>query len=165
MERYRSSPSASLNPELPHQLAEQNFYYDPFAEEGEELFSPLEALSAIEKEYLENRVVHDDSADIFVHKTEALMLDTAFVERFEALQAMTARIHQLCGEDHMLNEAVQSSNALSSFMDSHKADDGHGHGDSLQRKHNHKDDDEFEVDPNTGKKTKKKKRRGWLFLQ
>lgn len=81
---------------------------------------------------------------------------------FVDFRAMAAQMEMMCNHDHAMNQSLQGSDTLSSFMDSHKADDGHGHGNNSQRKHNHSDDDEYEVDPKTGKKTKKKKRRGWF---
>lgn len=82
---------------------------------------------------------------------------------FVDFRQMAVQMEMMCSHDHALNQSMQDNDTLSGFMDSHKADDGHGHGDSLYGKHNHKkDDDEHEIDPKTGKKSKKKKRRGWF---
>ena len=137
-------------------------YFDPFAEEGEQLFDPAHAFTQLEERYRAGNVRHDYTADNFVRDTEALMLDAVFVERFDAVQAMASRMHQLCGEDHMLGQAFQSNETFSDFMSGHGKDDGHNHNDNSHSKH--KDDDEYEVDPKTGKKTKKKKRYSWFSL-
>ncbi|MDB5171062.1 MAG: hypothetical protein JWO35_756 [Candidatus Saccharibacteria bacterium] len=74
---------------------------------------------------------------------------------FVDLRALAAQM----SHDHMLCQAAQGSEALSSFMDGHSSDDGHNHGDSSHDEHSHKNDDD-EIDPKTG--TKKKKKRGWF---
>ena len=120
--------------------------YDPFAEPSEQLFEPAQAFYQIEQEYRNNEVHHDFSADAFVRQAELLMLDAAFIGRFDAAQAIAARMHQLCGEDHGLNRAAQHSETFTSLIDMYKTDDGHTHNE---------DDD---IDPKTGKKRKKKHR-------
>jgi hypothetical protein len=83
---------------------------------------------------------------------------------FVDFRQMAAQMEMMCNHDHAFSQSVHANDTLSSFMDSHKAVDGHDHGDSLHSKHNHKDDDEYETDPKTGKKTKKKKRFGWFSV-
>lgn len=132
---------------LSHEL-----YYDPFAEEGQELFDPVETFNLIKQNYLDRKVQHDSSADEFVSKTEALMMDSVFIERFDAVQAIMGQLHNLCGEDHNLNQAVMKNSYLSG-IDKHSENDGHDH------KEDHDDDDEYEIDPKTGKRVKKKKKK------
>ena len=139
----------------------QELYFDPFAEEAEQLFDPKAAFARLEERYIAGDVEHDYTADNFVRDTEALMLDAMFVERFDAVRAVALRMHELCGDDHMLSQSLQSNDSLSSLFGAHKAHDGHDHA---GEKHNHKNDDEYEVDVKTGKKTKKKKRRGWFGI-
>ncbi len=81
---------------------------------------------------------------------------------FVDFRQMAAQMEMMCSHDHAFNQSMQGNDTLSGFMDSHKADDGHGHG--SDKTHNHKDDDEYEIDPKTGKKKKKKLYKGWLFL-
>lgn len=81
---------------------------------------------------------------------------------FVDFRSMAAQMEMMCNHDHALNQSMQGSDTLSSFMDSHNSDDGHNHADGSHDKHSHKDNDEYETDPKTGKKTKKKKRRGWF---
>ncbi len=123
-------------------------YFDPFAEEGEQEFNPMEAFAKIEQNYLDNKVEHDTAADEFVKGAEALMLDSKFNERFAELEAIAARMHELCGEDHGLNQAMQSSEILG------KSHEDHDHEDAL--KFDKKDDKESKKDK------KKKKRRSWF---
>lgn len=85
---------------------------------------------------------------------------------FVDFRQMAAQMEMMCNHDHALNQSMQGNDTLSSFMDSHKADDGHNHGEDLHGKHKHKEDDEYEIDPITGKKTNKKKKKpsGWLSI-
>lgn len=83
---------------------------------------------------------------------------------FVDFRAMAAQMEMICNHDHAFRQSLQSNEALSGFLDSHKADDGHNHVDSLHGKHSYKEDDDYEVDPKTGKKTRKKKRYGWFSL-
>jgi hypothetical protein len=75
---------------------------------------------------------------------------------FVDLRQMAAQMEMMCNHDHAFDQSLQDSDTLSSFMGSHKSDDGHNSGD--------KSDDEYEISPKTGKKKKKKQYRGWLFL-
>lgn len=131
----------------------EELYFDPFADDGEQLFDPTAAFAELEQRYTDGDVEHDYTADNFVRDTEALMMDAAFVERFEEAQAIAARMHELCGEDHMLNQAFQEVSESRGLFNSHEIHDGHNHQQS---------DDEYEIDPKTGKKVKKKKRRNWF---
>lgn len=82
---------------------------------------------------------------------------------FVDFRQIAAQMEMMCNHDHALNQYMQGNDALSNFMNSHKADGEHNHDDNLHSNHNHKtDNDEYEIDPKTGKKIKKKKRRGWL---
>lgn len=84
---------------------------------------------------------------------------------FVDFRQMAAQMEMMCSHDHAFNQSMQGNDTISSFMDNHKADDGHNHADSLHGKHNNKkDDEEYEIDPKTGKKTKKKKRSGWFSM-
>jgi hypothetical protein len=77
---------------------------------------------------------------------------------------MAVQMEMMCNHDHAFNQSMQGNDTLNSFMNSHRADDGHNHGISLHSKHNHTDDDEYETDPKTGKKAKKKKRYAWFSM-
>jgi hypothetical protein len=101
---------------------EEQMFFDPFAEEGEE-FKPLEAFDTIRERYENKEVEHDYTADQFVSDVEALMLDSTFMERFEEAEAIAARMHEMCVGDH----AVQESMLGSEVFGSHGEDDGHGH--------------------------------------
>lgn len=138
----------------------EQLYFDPFAEEGEQLYDPIQAFSAMEQHYLEGRVEHNYAADEFVAQTEAAMLDAVFLERFDAAQVIASRMHQLCGEDHGLNQAAQRSEVFSSLMETHGSDDG-----NAPQKGDLKKDDEYEIDPKTGKKKKRRSRIVWFSLK
>jgi len=71
---------------------------------------------------------------------------------FVDFQTMAAQIEMFCSHDHMLNEAMQTSDFMNDFRGSQK----HGEGDDH---HDHKDDDNEDDDL---KSTKKKKKRNWF---
>ncbi len=85
---------------------------------------------------------------------------------FVDFRQMAAQMEMICNHDHSLSQSMLGSEAISGFMDSHKADNKHSHGDELHSEHNH-DDDQYEIDPKTGKKIKKKKRtfKWYLFIK
>jgi hypothetical protein len=121
---------------------EQNLYFDPFAENGAELFDPTEAFAQIKANYQQGGVEHDYSADNFVKDTEALLMDAAFLERFDAVQAIAAEMHRMCGEDHAVRSAMSQSDYFG-------AEDSHNH---QGHDHSHEDD-------NRKKKKKEKKKK------
>lgn len=82
---------------------------------------------------------------------------------FVDFRAMAAQMEMMCNHDHGLRQFMQGSETLSGFMDSHRADDGHGHAGEPAGKHGHESDDD-KIDPKTGKKTKKKRSYSWLSL-
>jgi len=100
-----------------------------------------------------------------VRRMEAIVSEgTSEVYRdFVDFRHMASQMEMMCSDDHSLSESILESNTLTSFMDNHREDDGHGHDSGLHGKHSHKDD-EYEIDPKTGKKKKKKKYAGWLFF-
>lgn len=137
----------------------EQLFYDPFAEEGEQFFDAAASFDAIKARYQSGDVEHDYTADKFVSDTQALMLDAHFVGQFEQAQAIAARMHELCGEDHALREALQASGPSGS--EDHAA---HGHS-HLHDTYTGKNDEE--TDPKTGKKKKKKDKKksgGWAAL-
>ncbi len=114
-------------------------YYDPFAEEGQEYFNPIESFNQIIENYQQDKVEHNNAADLFVARTEALMHDAHFLERFDAVQAIAAQMHNMCGEDHNLRLSLESSQL---FSGTHNDNDGHGHTINEQKEKIKKDDDE-----------------------
>jgi hypothetical protein len=121
---------------------EQELYFDPFADDGAELFDPNELFEQIKSNYEQGNIEHDYSADNFVKDTEALLLDATFVERFDAVQAIAAEMHRMCGEDHVLRTAMSESGYFGS-------EDAHGH-------EGHKHDHDTDKDSKKKKKDKKK---------
>lgn len=105
------------------QLRIPEAYFDPFADESEQT-APEELFQQIMDRYQNNEIEHDYTADKFVADTEALLLDSQFTENFAAYEQITARMHQLCGEDHLLASTMNESSLFSS---KHGLDDGHGH--------------------------------------
>jgi hypothetical protein len=129
-------------------------YYDPFAEEGQEYFNPIESFNLILDNYQLDKVEHDNAADLFVARTEALMLDSQFLERFDAVQAIAAQMHNMCGEDHNIRNLMNKNPIFGTGE--HSKDDGHGHAiDSVHSEHDDDEDDEYEYI--NGRKVKKKK--------
>ena len=98
-------------------------YFDPFANEADQV-APDELFQQIMDRYLNNEIEHDYTADQFIADTEALLLDSHFIENFSAFERISAQMHQLCGEDHLLANAL-GNNAL--FIANHGHDDGHNH--------------------------------------
>jgi hypothetical protein len=82
-------------------------YYDPFAPEGQELFDAAESFEKLEARYLAGKVEHDYSADDFVRDVEALQMDAQFIGQMRAIEQISARMHEICGEDHNLQAAVE----------------------------------------------------------
>lgn len=135
----------------------QDLYFDPFAEDGSELFDPIDSFSQLRQAYEEGRITHDYSADEFVAKTEALMMDAIFVERFDAVQAIASQMHQLCGEDHGLRQQLGSS-MISGINDSHSENDGHNHTEDKHHTLDDEDDDDEELSIFGTKKRKKRRK-------
>ena len=98
-------------------------YFDPFANEADQV-APDELFQQIMDRYLNNEIEHDYTADQFIADTEALLLDSHFTENFSAFERISAQMHQLCGEDHLLANSLVG-NAL--FATNHGDDDGHNH--------------------------------------
>jgi hypothetical protein len=119
---------------------ERNLYFDPFADNGAELFDPSELFEQIKSNYEQGNVKHDYSADNFVKDTESLLMDAVFLERFDAVQAIAAEMHRMCGEDHNLRTAMQENGYF-----------GH-ENEHVLHNHDHSHDEEDD-------KTKKKKKR------
>ena len=81
---------------------------------------------------------------------------------FVNFRQLTVKMEMSCNDDHTLQQSMNKSDTLSTFMDDHKAEDGHDGHDAHDDKQDHKkDDDEYEIDPITGKKRKK---RGWFDI-
>lgn len=94
--------------------------------EAEMTQEDLELLADLEEallDYEEGRVVHDDAADKFVAKAEALWLDAVFMERFEEAQMIANRKHELCNHDHELQNKMEQNG----LFGIHDENDGHGH--------------------------------------
>lgn len=83
---------------------------------------------------------------------------------FVDFRRMAAQMRLLCNDDHALNQSMQGNEALSSFLNKHKDDDGHNHGNSLLGKHNKhnsdEDDEEESTESKNGKKSKRKRPAG-----
>ena len=97
-------------------------FFDPFAEDNN--WDPEEAFEGIFEHYKTGSVSHDYTADMFVANTEAIMLGAQFTANFAAISSIASRMHQLCGEDHALQSAMQSSSV---FGARHADNDGHDH--------------------------------------
>ncbi|HUA12952.1 MAG TPA: hypothetical protein VL989_00405 [Candidatus Sulfotelmatobacter sp.] len=128
-------------------------FLDPFAENGPEEFNPLDTYQQIVDRYHEEVIEHDDAADKFVQRTEALMLDTTFLGLMDQANQIAIMAHLMC--DH--NPAMQQSFENSALFGANK-EDGHNHSNTSE-KHKPKEDDEYEIGPD-GKK--RKKRRSWF---
>ncbi len=127
----------------------KDLFLNPFAENGEEMFDPMVAHQKLWERYQNHEIEHDYTADKFVADTQALMMDAAFVGRFEQAALIAAQMHILCGEDHNLQQSLQAN---SFFNQTDTERDHHGH--------NHQAADE---ESSKKKKQKKKNlRRGWL---
>jgi hypothetical protein len=128
--------------------ASQELFFDPFAENGGELFDATQTFDRLFERYAAGQVEHDYTADKFVADTEALLLDAQFVGQFEQAQNIVAMMQKLCAHDHALEQTLAESVLFSAK--SHDHDD-----------HNHtphesgQDDDE---------KNKKKKKKGWFGM-
>ena len=136
-------------------MNEQQLYYDPFADLGQESFDPTEAFLKAKHNYVQGSVEHDYSADKFVADTEALMLEAQFIDRFDAVQAIAAQMHQMCGDDHGLRSSFERS-SMGLTDGEHSENDGHNHGPEDSHSHE-EDDDEDEYDMFGRKKKKRKK--------
>lgn len=97
-------------------------FFDPFTEDNN--WDPEEAFEGIFEHYRSGSVLHDYTADMFVANTEVIMLGAQFTANFAAISSIAARMHQLCGEDHALQSAMQSSSV---FGARHADNDGHDH--------------------------------------
>lgn len=110
-------------------------------------------------------VANDDelALDEKVKRMEVIVAEgsSEVYREFIDFRQMAAEMEMMCNHDHFLNESVQNSDTLNSFLDTYN-NDRPDHGNDSHRKD---DDDEYEIDPKTGKKVKKKKRRkGWFNL-
>lgn len=129
-------------------------YFDPFIENGEQIFDPVSSHELITQRYLANDIDHDYSADEYVRDTQALMLDAQFLDRFEDARAIAARMHEICGENHDLTESVNANEAFHHTLIGML-------GDNIDQRHSENKDDskiDYEIDPLTGKKRKKKRK-------
>jgi len=79
---------------------------------------------------------------------------------FVDFRSMAAQMAMMCNHNHALNQSMQSSDTISSFIDSYMENDGHNHENSLPNQHGREDDDDEETDDK--KKKKKKLKKGWL---
>lgn len=129
-------------------------FYDPFAEDDEVNFDPVTAHTELWERYENKEIEHDYAADNFLADTQALMMDAQFLGRYAEVEMIAARMHTLCGEDHMLEQTMQNNETFSDYF---KLFDHHEDGNHAE--HDHKDEEESEIDPKTGKKKKKNKYR------
>lgn len=115
---------------------DSELFYDPFAEEGEELYDADELHKELATRYLNKEIEHDYTADTFVKDTEAHMMTAHFKEEFAAMQTIMQRMHELCGEDHNLQQQMDGSEVLSSYSERDDAHVGHdhAHGDGHAKK-------------------------------
>lgn len=132
-------------------LQEAPLYYDPFMEEGVDPFDAAAAFEQIVAEYQAGSVEHDFTADEFLAKTEALMLDAHFLGQFETMQSIAQRMELLCAHDHELQEAMQNS---AFFGADHRHKDGHHHEDDDKKKAKKKKSDTKEQGRQVGKERK-----------
>lgn len=138
-------------------LQDVHGFYDPFADTPESEFDPENVFNQIVQNYHEQKVTHDDAADTFVARTEALMMDAVFVQRFDVVQSIAAQMHMMCGEDHNVQAQVEANSFL--FNSMHNSD-GHTHAEQHQQhgEDTHLDEDYEWVIVN-GKRVKRKKKR------
>lgn len=129
---------------------DEQLFFDPFAEAGEEPFDVVLSFQTIFERYENKEIEHDYTADKFVADTEALMLDAQFAGQFQQAQAIAMRMHELCMDDHVLQTSMSTSEL---FGQSQVGHDSHQHDETAAHKKSEK--------KNTGKKDKKLSP-GWL---
>lgn len=124
-------------------------FYDPFAEEGEEMYDADALHEVLTARYRNKEIAHDYTTDNFVKDTEAAMMTAHFNEQFEAMQSIMQRMHEICGEDHNLQQQMDGSNVLSVYG-RHDENDGHNHA----LRHGHSKHSDKKQDKKTNKKPK-----------
>jgi hypothetical protein len=129
-------------------------FYDPFAEEGEEMYDADALHVELAARYLNKEIEHDYTTDNFVKDTETAMMTAHYKGQFAAMQSIMQRMHEICGEDHNLQQQMNGSEALSVY-DRHNKNDGHTHAFGYDNKKS--------SDKKEDKKKSKKKMRLSLF--
>ncbi|MGB4758970.1 MAG: hypothetical protein WBP26_02845 [Candidatus Saccharimonadales bacterium] len=89
-----------------------DIFFDPFAGGDEEAWDAETAFDEIFARYANGKVEHNYTADMFVADTEAIVMDAHYAENLSAMTTIANRMHQLCNDDHQLQNAAQASGML-----------------------------------------------------